>query len=151
MQINLFTCTAEHNRVDKTPYIGNRFTISGTLKSGTSVTKIRIEIEKTNPVAFNYNYMYIEEFGRYYFIDDIENISNRIWRISAHVDVLMSFRSDILGANAIINKIENESAANTYLDDGSFVMDTRKYNQIKEFPSGLNENGTYILICAGGT
>lgn len=150
MQIDLFTCKAERNRVNKSDYISNRFTLQGNIKSSTSVTNIVIEIVKSNPVIYEYNYMYIREFNRYYFIDDITNVSANRWIITASVDVLFSFMNDILETNAIIEKVENEVTANLYLDDGSFVMDSRKYNEIKEFPSGLNENGSYILICAGG-
>lgn len=150
MQIDLFTCKAERNRVNKSDYISNRFTLQGNIKSSTSVTNIVIEIAKSNPVIYEYNYMYIGEFNRYYFIDDITNVSANRWIITASVDVLFSFMNDILETSAIIEKVENEVTANLYLDDGSFVMDSRKYNEIKEFPSGLNENGSYILICAGG-
>lgn len=150
MQISLFTCNAERNRVNKTRYLSNRFVLEGVLRKSTSALNIEIDVEKTNPLIYKYNYMYIEEFGRWYFIDDISSIRNKLWTISASVDVLMSFKEDILQSMVIADKIENELQANLYLDDGSFVMDSRKYNEIKEFPSGLNDNGQYILICAGG-
>lgn len=111
---------------------------------------ISIEIEKTNPVIYKYNYMYIGEFNRYYFIDEIINVSSNRWVIHASVDVLYSFKNDILLMECVIDKTESEINANLYLDDGSFVMDSRKYNEIKEFPNGLNNDGEYILICAGG-
>lgn len=151
MQINLFTCNAEHNRVNKNAFLSNRFVLDGTIKKATSTLNLIIEVEKSNPVKYDYNYMYISEFDRYYFIDDIVNVSNNRWQIHASVDVLMSFMNDILQTSAIIEKTETETNANMYLDDGSFIMDTRKYNEVLEFPSGLNENGSYILICAGGT
>lgn len=150
MQIDLFTCTSERNRINKSNYISNRFTMEGSLKNETNVIDIVVLIEKTNPVSFNYNYMYISEFNRWYYIEDFKCIRNRLWEIHAHVDVLYSFCSDILSTTVIADKIETETAANLYLDDGSFVMDTRKYNQVKEFPNGFNDNGEYILICAGG-
>lgn len=150
MQIDLFTCSCEHNRVNKYDYLSNRFTMDGTIKKETSTTEIIIEVEKTNPVIYHYNYMYISEFDRYYFITDIINVSNNRWIIKAHVDVLHSFKNDILNSECIIEKIENQTDSNLYFDDGSFVMDTRKYNEVIEFPNGLNENGSYILICAGG-
>ena len=150
MQINLFTCNAERNRIDKSSYFSNRFTLEGAFRAETSAMNIIVDVEKTNPLKYNYNYMYIAEFDRYYFITDISTIRNNIWRIEGEVDVLMSFRDDILSSSCIIDKVENEAHANLYLDDGSFVMDSRKYNEIKEFPNGLNNNGAYILICAGG-
>lgn len=151
MQINLFTCNAERNRVNKGEYLQNRFVMDGAFRRSTSAMNIEIDVEKSNPVIYKYNYMYIESFNRYYFIDEIISVRNNLWTIKATVDVLMSFKNDILSASVIVDKVENELVANLYLDDGSFVMDSRKYNEIKEFPSGLNENGEYILICAGGT
>lgn len=150
MQIDLFTCTAERNRVNKSDFLTNRFTMAGTIKKPTSAMNVIIEIEKTNPVIYKYNYMYIEEFNRYYYIEDITSVSEKRWIITANVDVLYSFMNDILNTTAIIEKTENEVTGNLYLDDGSFVMDSRKYNQVKEFSNGFNENGSYILICAGG-
>lgn len=150
MQISLFTCNAERNRVNKSDHLTNRFAIDGTLKKSTSVTHVVIEVEKTNPTMYDYNYMYIDEFKRWYFIDDIRSVKNNIWEITASVDVLFSFMNDIKRSNGVVDKYEQQSTANVYFDDGSFVMDTRKDVEIKSFPNGLNENGSYILICAGG-
>lgn len=151
MQISLFRCTAENNRVDKTNYISGRYAINGFLKNKTSCENPVIEIEKaSNPITYDYNYMYIDEFKRYYYITDIVNVSANRWEIHAHVDVLFSFIGDIRKMRVIIDKSEDETNANMYMNDGSFVMDSRKYDEIKRFPSGLNENGSYILICAGG-
>ena len=150
MQINLFNCNAERNRVNKSNHMYNRFVMDGTIKNPTSTINISVEVEKTNPVTPGYNYMYIEEFNRYYYITDITNLSNNRWRIDGTCDVLMSFKDDIMRTRAIIDKSENSLNANLYLNDGSFVMDSRKYNEVKEFPTGFNDNGSYILICAGG-
>lgn len=150
MQLTLCTCTAERNRVNKTNYISNQLNLSGTIKKQTSTTEVVIEIQHVNPLAYYYNYAYIDKFGRYYFIDDIVNVSNNRWEIHLSVDVLYTFSTDIQQSRAIIDKVEDESGANLYLDDGSFIMDSRVYNTVKEFPNGLNDNGSYILICAGG-
>lgn len=52
------------------------------------------------------NYMYIPTFNRYYFIDDIISVRNNLWRIVAHVDVLMSFKKEILNQTVLINRNE---------------------------------------------
>lgn len=151
MQISLFKCTAEKNRVDKSEFITGRFAINGVLKNKTSLINPVITIEKTsNPITYDYNYMYIDEFKRWYFITDIVNVNNVMWEIHGDVDVLQTFKNDILSARVILDKVENETQGNLYLDDGSFIMDTRKYNTVIPFSSGLNNNGSYILICAGG-
>lgn len=150
MQISLFTCTAENERVDKTSYISNRFVMDGALRNESSVVDPVILIEKTNPSEFLYNYMYIPEFKRWYFINDYRSIRNNLWELHAHVDVLYTWRASISEMKAVIDKTQNGSDANLYMDDGSFVMDSRKYNKVITFPTGLSQNGEFILICAGG-
>ena len=152
MQISLFTYTKEKERLNKTPYLTNRFPLNGYLKNETSVKNPVILIEKTNPALYNYNYLYIPDFKRYYFIpaDGIKQIRSNLWEISAKCDVLFSFMEDILANKCIIDKAENSPDANLYLNDGSFVTDSRKYNEVIPFESGLSLNGSYILICAGG-
>lgn len=150
MQINLYVCNAERNRVDKSSYLTNRFPLNGNIKRSTAITNPIIEIEKTNPVLSQYNYLYIPDFNRFYFIDEIRNISANRWEIIASVDVLFSFMTDIKTSEAVLDKTENVSNANLYFNDGSFKTDCRKDNQTIEFPNGLNSNGEYILICAGG-
>ena len=150
MIIRLFKCTAENNRVDKTNFISNAFNMMGALKDKSSVIDPVIIIEKTNPALYNYNYMYIEDFGRWYYINNIVAVTNKLWEIHAHVDVLYTWGADIRKAKCIIDKTSSLGNANLYLDDGSFVMDSHKYNTVIPFPSGLSETGKYILICAGG-
>lgn len=150
MELNLFTCNAENERVDKTNYISNRFVLNGNLKDASSVIDPVILIEKNNPTLYDYNYMYIPEFKRWYYINDIISVKNGLWEIHAHVDVLYTWGADIKRMNGVADKLEDILNANVYFDDGSFIMDSRNDIEVKEFPSGLNENGSYILICAGG-
>lgn len=151
MEINLFKCTAENHRVNKSQYISNRFAMNGSLRNESSVVDPVILVEKTNPAKYNYNYMYIAEFNRWYFINDIISIRNNLWEIHAHVDVLYSWYDDLYNMECIIEKSEEFNKSNLYYDDGSFILDTRRNVELKEFPTGFNESGQYILICAGGT
>lgn len=150
MQINLFTCVAENERVDKTDYISNRFVLEGTFRAESSVIDPVILIEKTNPEEFHYNYLYIPAFERWYYINEFVSIRNKLWELHAHVDVLYTWRTSIQQMRAVIDKSANSANANLYMDDGSFVMDSRKYNRVLPFPTGLSKDGTFILICAGG-
>lgn len=150
MRIVLYTCTAENNRVNKEAYISNAFQLEGTFRDESSVIDPVIRIEKTNPAAYNYNYMYIAAFGRFYYINNIIHIREKIWEIHAHVDVLYTWGASIRASEVVIDKTSSFDDANLYLDDGSFVMDSRKYNTVTSFPNGFNDAGQYILICAGG-
>ena len=97
------------------------------------------------------NYMYIEEFGRYYFVDDIRPLFGKELEITGHVDVLMSNKNAILGLNAIVNRSSNVS--NPYLVDGDLTMTNTRTQKILNFPANnkFDSNLTYVLTVAGGT
>ena len=85
------------------------------LKDGCSVvnpiimvnTKTQQLQEDDNPV-FNYNYCYIPEFGRYYYIDDwVYNPG--LWVAHTHVDCLSSWRKEILDSYLFIMRSTRDS------------------------------------------
>lgn len=150
MQIQIMRCTAEKNRINKSAYITNVFSIEGNIIENCDIQNPVITIEKTTqPLKSGYNYMYIPEFKRYYYITWV-NVTATMWEIRGSIDVLYTYMGDILNNKAIIDKSEDVSKSNLYINDGSFVMDARKYNQVLEFPSGFSSSGYNILICAGG-
>ena len=102
-------------------------------------------------LIFDSNYCYIPKFNRYYFIDEIVPITADRCIVKCRVDVLESFKDNILNLDCIVDKQEKEIASNKYINDGSFVTTSKQFNRMIEFPNGFNEKGSYILICAGGT
>lgn len=151
MQIKLLRYVGERERVNKSGMFTNEFVLDGHFVNDSSVINPTILIEKeTAPTETYYNYMYINRFKRYYFVNEIITRVNGIWEIKGHVDVLYTYSSNILQNKVILDKCEESDKANLYLNDGSFVMDSHKYNQVKKFPNGLSSSGHNILICAGG-
>ena len=73
-------------------------TLQCNVKTASSIINPVIEL-KENPIE--YNYCYIEKFNRYYFISDIV-YGIGTWIVSLNVDVLASFRSDILNSSQYI-------------------------------------------------
>lgn len=57
--------------------------------------------------VLNASYAFVEIFNRYYFVNRIVAVNNRLWRIDMTCDVLMSFSSDILKQKAFILRSEN--------------------------------------------
>ena len=123
--------------------------IACTIKEPISVLNPVVILEYNNYIEKS-NYMYIEEFDRYYYITDIKPLNGSRIQIIGRVDVLMSFKSSILSVPCIIDKQQNESVANMYKDDGSFVTLNKTYDTIINFDKGFNDNGNFILVCAGG-
>lgn len=122
-------------------------TMSGTLKSECSIVDPVILFESSENLRYC-NYMYIPNFGRYYFINDIIHVRNNLYEIRAHCDVLSSSGSALLDCVGIIRRQENDW--NLYLDDGAFKVYSNPNVVQKAFPSGFStSNLTYILAVAG--
>lgn len=142
MTITLYINNAEDNRVDKTAYLVERATLTGTIRGGTSVENPTILLELPYDeddeilagdeniqtadginiadiaganTLIKFNYAYIPEFHRYYFVNDIAVGTNRLYAVSMKVDVLMSFKRNILELDAMIDR--NEFDFDEAIDD----------------------------------
>lgn len=145
MNIILYVNNSEKNKIGKT--LTNDFSLSGTLRDATNIINpvILIEISEIG----NYNYCYINNFNRYYFITDITVIRTGLFAISLMVDVLESFKSDIKNLSVILLNTQNVGSSN-YLPSQVFRNNVKSKTDILNFPNGLNDSGEFILITAGG-
>ena len=149
MQITLYKCTAPNILVDKSSKLTDGFGLTGALRDDSSIIDPIITIEKTNPGKYNYNYMRIPEFNRWYYINDWVHITDKLWEIHAHVDVLYTWGASLTNSKAIIDRTSQLSLANLDLDDGSFISEIKEAVETKVFSVALDQP-TYTLICAGG-
>lgn len=145
MDIVLGKIADEKNKLNKTVY--DTVTYSGTLKQETSIIKPSVIIEASN--LSSYNYMYIADFGRYYFITDIISVRNGLWKINATVDVLMSFKISIESCPIILANTETTDKE-SYMMGEMWKTLVKSKTDIISFPNGLNNTGEYILITSGG-
>lgn len=127
MNIILYNNRAERSAVDKTALLINPIAMSGTLRAECSITNPVIEVQSTGLITSNY--VFIEEFNRYYFIDEITSVRNGLWRISMTVDVLMSFKTEILNQRALIHRakqVGNTDSFTPSLIDNLFPVENYK-------------------------
>lgn len=143
--ISFYVNSSEKNKVDKTLTLIT--TISGVLKESTSIIDPVIVIEGDLTAFTGCNYMRIETFGRSYFVNNIRSISNGLIEISAHVDVLSTYKNAIRRNQAIIRKQQN--TWNLYLNDGSLRVYQDPEIIVKAFPSGFTTQ-EFVLAVAGG-
>lgn len=146
MDLRLYYTSDENNKINKA--LSNALILTGTMRDSSSIINPVILVEGSS--FGGYNYAYIPQFDRYYFIKGITNYRNNLWILELECDVLMSFKSSILNMHCIF--IETESAgADRYLADSRvWVAKVKDKTDIISFPNGLLENGEYILITAGG-
>lgn len=118
------------------------------LKRDTSILRPVLLVNSDQDI-YTYNYTYISEFSRYYFIDDIRSVHDNLWEISAHVDVLETYRTQILSNTAVIKRQEKQF--NLYLDDPEFKTYNKERVQTKRFKgaSGWTKNLHYVLVTNG--
>lgn len=124
-----YKSTAEKNRMDKTNYLTEIIQTSGTLRRATSI--IAPEFEFIYNKVPDFNYVYIPNFNRYYFIDNIVSLRNNVWTLSLSVDVLMSFKDQIKECDGFIAR--NEFEFNHYLIDNRRSTEVKAVRQIKPF------------------
>lgn len=129
--------------------------INKTLENGLTVNDVVIQNDfditdfelliKNNNFTSEYNYCYIQDLERYYFIESVEKMNGSIYKIRLTVDVLKSFSTQIENIQAIITKSENP--------DDNFVDCEKSENYISEvmdLTDNFNHNGNLILVTSLG-
>lgn len=124
-----YKSTAEKNRMDKSAYLTEIIQSTGTLRRATSI--ISPEFEFIYNKVPDFNYVYIPNFNRYYFIDNIVSLRNNVWTLSLSVDVLMSFKEQIKECDGFIAR--NEFEFNDYLIDNRRSTQVNVVREIKPF------------------
>ncbi len=112
----------------------------------------RVAIDILNPVidvaglnVNEYNYCYIKELRRYYYIENTVIATNGICRLTMRVDVLMSYIDDIKASSGLITK---QREYNPYF--GEYDIESKTTLQRYEFENKFNPIGDFILIALRG-
>lgn len=143
-----YRCNSAANVVDKE--LNQEFEVQGTLRDGSSVIDPVIIVEANAPGfhANDVNYLYVEEFRRYYYITNIISTNYTLWELHCHVDVLMSYKDQIRAQTAIVAR--QEAQYNLLLDDGIFMVYQNPKIQTKTFSvEGPFETQEFVLVVAG--
>lgn len=136
MQIILYQNKSDKRALTKT--LENALTVENVLllDGNDSILSPKLILSGVN--VANYNYVYIPDFGRYYFITSIDVVDTRRYRISCDVDVLMSFADDIKNLSVI--STHAQSNFNRYLPD-NIPVSARRNIIVKEFSQGEINSG----------
>lgn len=145
MKVYIYKTESEKNKLNKQLELVKEINVK--LLNNTEILKPIIEVSHI-PIKdlTTANYMYIPDFNRYYFIDNIELMTGNNVYISGSVDVLMSYMADILNLKGTVKRAE--SLKNGYIPDEHYK--SVAYSQIvtKRFPNSMNED-SFILMTVG--
>ena len=148
MRVILYNTTSDNRVLSKS--ITPIKQIDAELKDANNVISPTLKIQRFEDWE-KVNYIYIESFNRYYYVNTIKQLLGNTILLDCSVDVLMSNKNAIKNLTCIIDKQENSATtySDKYLDDGSFITECRTFNSILNFPHGFNDDGELILITAG--
>lgn len=146
MEIKLYKTSSPRKKLVKD--LTDEITLVGTLRAQSSVMSPTFTVQDISVVG--YNYCYIPDFGRWYYINGIDALRANLYELSLGIDVLMTYAAEIRQNYAIVDKVESLGAAYNYINDGSWVNTNRMKQSIINFATGFNDTGEFILITAGG-
>lgn len=135
MNILLYTNNSEDNKLVKDLTLLATFT--GELKEATDVLNPVITLTGIDEHIYKLNYVFIPELGRYYFVTDIESVNNNLWALTLHVDVLMSYQTDILNLSGILAR--QEYNYNMELRDTNIPTLQKTNIQYMKFPNTFSK------------
>lgn len=122
-------------------------TIYGAFKQPFNIMDPVLQLSKAVDVLI-YNYVYIEEVDRYYFVTSQPTFEAGYYNISLHEDILSSFAEDILSHSAIIAR--QEDIYNAYLHDSKYPILDKQAVTTLAFPRGFSNSEELLLIVNGG-
>lgn len=143
MVIKLYINSSDPKCVDKT--LTGEISLTGVARDPVDVVNPIIEYEGDNTTIAGYNYAYIEDYARWYFME-IQNDSYNMNTLRLHCDALTTAATWLRARNATITR--NEKLYNSYLNDPDFNALTYKNIVTKQFPNAV-DNDSIILMTVG--
>ncbi len=145
MEIRFYKTKDDKNVVNKT--LTNELQVSGIARDVVDLYSPEILL---NQDVSGYNYMYIPQFNKYYFVNGCTIVRTGLYQIkNVEEDVLMSLKNQFLHVRAIIDKTAKTSLGDEYINDGSFVTSSKTIDQVYNFANGFNDTPDFILLTAG--
>lgn len=134
MQVTLYNNSSDPRYLNKD--ITELKTVQCKLLEPTDHLEPSLTLEKDSYVL-QANYMYIPDFGRYYYIIDIIYETNNRIRVNTMVDVLMSYKDQLKNSSFIITRSSMKEVYNLYLNDPR--MGSQQNKQIQQKIIETNE------------
>lgn len=148
MTITLYKVTEDRRQLTKTCDNTTKVVeLSCTIKGDCSIMKPVLEVTY-NAQIINANYLHIAAWNRYYFIENIHFDAQRLF-LECSVDVLMSHKSDIKELECMVERAEESSKTDLYMNDKAFKAEARKIVQTRKFPYKFPDSVSIVLTTGG--
>ena len=146
LTVQMYVNHSDNNVVNKSLSAGPSFSCD--FKKESSIFDPSILVATSDDLS-GYNYFTITDFNnRSYFVTDISVIRDGIWQITGHVDVLSTYKNELMGLSAVIKRQNYQY--NTYLDDPNFQVQNNESIETLGFTgSAFTKALNYLLVVAG--
>ena len=148
MNITLYKTKSANNVINKKLESEKNLGNSCILGDNTSVTSPTVIIGGITSIdtISDYNYAYIAQCHRYYYINDIIALSGGRVKLILSVDVLMTYKTDILNSTQLVTRQKNQGKM--YLANADWTLDGRTYLRSQYFNENHfdTQNDTFVLI-----
>lgn len=143
--IKFYKYTGRPRTVNKT--LGESTDISGVLRDDFNMIKPVITIRKQD--VSNFNYCFIPDFNRYYFIEEVTLQNKNEYEMQLSLDVLKTYETQILDATGRVTEQDNPDP---YISNRETVYKrTPNFDKVPFANTGLlNENGGIIMVTLKG-
>ena len=135
MEFILYENNSDSNVINKD--LTGRKSIDINLKKQNNLMDLVIKLQ-TNTNIIKYNYCYIPDFKRFYFIQDIEVYNNNMFNLYLHIDLLETYKQDLQECNCIIGRSEQ---VNKFYGDNptleNFIVDKYESDTTPEIKNNL--------------
>lgn len=138
--ITLFKNNNNNKVVNKGYKLETYKVLNGTFRDSVNILNPVFQIQ--NDEVPDCNYCYIADFRRYYYIDTITCVRTGLYEIECSVDVLYTYKDNILNSEQYISRQENEY--NELLVDNMVTFDNKStytiyYKNIDELDYGIDD------------
>ena len=151
MDITLYNMYEDKRNLLKSPL--NGITLSCDFYDSSNIIAPKLLIE-FNTAVFQKNYCYIPTFSRYYFINNIEVDAGERIIINCSIDVLNTYKSNILSLDVTVTR--NEYAQANNLIDPLATFTPKRNVEVYPFSStpfnirSASATNNYVLVVGGG-
>lgn len=143
MIVKLYKCYDSKNKLNKT--LTSEISLTGNFKNNFSLTDIQLVLYFDNIELFDYNYVYIELLHRYYFVDDCKILSSNRIELVLSIDVLMTYKTDIVNMRVKLNK-----SSIIFDDSDCNVSDSKKLVNHYDLQNVFSEKPYIYMTCING-
>lgn len=141
MNLKLYQVTDADNVINKT-LPDNPLELTIRLKKDTDIINPMLILSAQEDIDYNdYNYAYIAELKRFYFIDSVTNLNNTRWQFYLSCDVLETYKDEILASHA---KFKRSIRTGDYIDTSDF--DTSIVDSIEVHKSSVILDGQKSVV-----